>query len=147
MTLSTVIGMSYPLRRFIIIRSDSHHMSAVSTLDGIKYGFRLMIYVSAIFLISVVVLSAGAASIAASLSGVGSDPELLFIGSVLLIGGLFVLYVGVIASLYKVIADAVTQANDSKETVNRTPRRPKRSNNRETVRKRVGRVHRQRAHK
>ena len=90
-------------------------MPAVTTTDGIKYGFRLMIYFIFALLIALVMLAAG---IGLMISGVSDPLGGINFGSVLSgfglsVGGFLIFYAGVLGSLYKMIADAVKVGNES----------------------------------
>jgi hypothetical protein len=73
-------------------------MATVSTIDGIKYGFRLLGYGLAVFLIAGLVMGIGA---------VMSDSSEIIGGIIVLIGAL-VFYAGFLGTVYKVIADGVS---------------------------------------
>jgi len=73
-------------------------MATVSTIDGIKYGFRLLGYGIAVFIIALVVIAIGGA--------IGQSSEI--VGGIIVLIGVLILYAGVLGTLYKVIADGVS---------------------------------------
>ena len=76
-------------------------MVAVNTIDGIKYGFRLLGYLIAVFLIGGFIAGIGAAM-------VEDSP---FIGGIIAIFGVVIVYAGFLGTMYKVIADGVEAGN------------------------------------
>jgi len=73
-------------------------MATVSTIDGIKYGFRLLGYGIAVFVIAAVVIAIG---------GVIADSSAI-VGGIIALIGFLILYAGILGTLYKVIADGVS---------------------------------------
>lgn len=89
-------------------------MAEVSPVEGIKYGFRIMGYLLVVFVVGTVVLFVGVGLMAAAMSsGVGQEPSpgMAFVGFVLVVLGGLTFYAGIIGSLYKVIVDGVSRAN------------------------------------
>ncbi|AGN01650.1 hypothetical protein L593_08525 [Salinarchaeum sp. Harcht-Bsk1] len=76
-------------------------MVNVSTIDGIEYGFRIMIYAVLVVLIAIVF-----GAISWILIDAGGDLLTAIGGIIGLVGGLIV-YAGALGVLYKVIADGV----------------------------------------
>lgn len=76
-------------------------MVAVNTIDGIKYGFRLMGYLLAVFLIGAIVAAVGVV--------IGENSPVL--GGIITLIGLAVFYAGGLGMLFKVIADGVEVGN------------------------------------
>lgn len=81
-------------------------MARVSAIDGISYGFRLFGYGSAVTVISLLVVAAGALML--------SEDQPL-VGVLLILGGFTTLYAGIMGSLYKVIADGVDKGMESSD--------------------------------
>lgn len=73
-------------------------MVNVNAVDGIKYGFRLMGYLLAVFVIGFVFMAIGADMVS------GDSPAL---GGLLAVFGFLVVYAGIMGMGYKVIADGV----------------------------------------
>jgi hypothetical protein len=76
-------------------------MVAVNTVDGIKYGFRILGYLLAVFLAGGLLVLIGAAF--------GNDNILLT--GIFWIVGITVIYAGALGLLYKVIGDGVEVGN------------------------------------
>lgn len=77
-------------------------MVAVDTMDAIKYGFRLLGYLLAVFLAGGVLLAIGAGFTPGPR---GSGNPILTI--IFLIAGIAIMYAGGLGIFYKVIADGV----------------------------------------
>jgi hypothetical protein len=86
-------------------------MTAVGVLSGIKYGFVLLGYFIAVFLVGGVILGIGVAI--ASGGTTGGDTALLAVGAVLSVIGGLIVYAGVFGVLYKIIADGVKRGIES----------------------------------
>ncbi|MFB6189936.1 MAG: hypothetical protein ABEI57_08630 [Halapricum sp.] len=80
-------------------------MVAVNTVDGIKYGFRLLGYLIAVFLIGGAIAGVGGAM-------VEDSPA---VGGLIAIVGIVVIYAGFLGTMYKVIADGVEAGNIAAE--------------------------------
>jgi hypothetical protein len=76
-------------------------MVAVNTIDGIKYGFRLLGYLIAVFLIGGLIAGFGAA--------MAEDSPA--VGGIIAIIGAVIIYAGFLGTMYKVIADGVQAGN------------------------------------
>ena len=85
-------------------------MVAVNTIDGIKYGFRIMGYLLAVFLAGGLLILIG--------SEFGNDSVILM--GIFWIVGLALIYAGGLGLLYKVIGDGVEVGN---QAVNNQPAR------------------------
>jgi len=81
-------------------------MVAVNTTDAIKYGFRLLGYLLAVFVAGGVLIMVGAGFMPTGFSGGNPILGLLF-----WIAGIVVIYAGSLGMLYKVIADGVEIGN------------------------------------
>jgi|AntDeeMinimDraft_4_1070355.scaffolds.fasta_scaffold00012_20 hypothetical protein len=86
---------------------------AVSTVDGIKYGFQMMLYFTVLVVIGVVIFSIGGGMIASAESGYDTNIGQMIFGAVVSLGGVLTIYAGSMGALYKVIADAVEEGNRS----------------------------------
>ena len=73
-------------------------MSNVSAIDGVKYGFRLMGYLIAVYIGAAIIIAIGFAIAEDGSAGLG--------GIIILLGGL-TLFAGLLGMGYKVIADGV----------------------------------------
>jgi hypothetical protein len=73
-------------------------MATVSTIDGIKYGFRLLGYGIAVFVIAAIVIGIGLL--------IGDSSAI--VGGIISLIGALILYAGILGTLYKVIADGVS---------------------------------------
>lgn len=76
-------------------------MVAVNTIDGIKYGFRILGYLLAVFLAGGLLVLVGAAF---------GDDNVILTG-IFMIVGLAIIYAGSLGLLYKVIGDGVEIGN------------------------------------
>jgi hypothetical protein len=88
-------------------------MSEISPMEGIKYGFEIMVYLLGVFLAGGLVLLIGAGMMGAGMPSDGfGDPNygLIFIGFLLTMVGVLTFYAGIIGSLYKLIVDGVSRA-------------------------------------
>ena len=91
-------------------------MGEVTPLEGIKYGFRIMAYLLVVFVAGTVVMFLGFGLLGAAMpSGLGEEPNLALglFGFVLAALGGLTFYAGIIGSLYKVIVDGVSRANQT----------------------------------
>jgi hypothetical protein len=88
-------------------------MQAVGVGESIRYGFKLMAYFALIILISGIITIFGSGMILSAQQGLygGTDTGQLLIGLLISLGGVAVLYAGLMGSIYKVIADAVQRGN------------------------------------
>ena len=86
-------------------------MTAVGVLDGIKYGFVMLGYFVAVFVVGAVLIGIGGA-VGAGGTG-GNDVVFAVVGGLLaLVGGLVVL-AGSFGVLYKIIADGARRGVES----------------------------------
>jgi len=90
--------------------------TSIGATDGIKYGFKLLLYYLAIAVIGGVVASFGFGIASAELAvatGSFRDPNIpiLLLGSAVSMLGVSILYAGTLGVGYKVIADAVYTGN------------------------------------
>lgn len=88
----------------------------IGATDGIKYGFKLLLYYLVIALLGGLVTAFGAGIASAEIAAATdsfSDPDIgiLMIGSVISLFGISILYAGTLGVGYKVIADAVYTGN------------------------------------
>ncbi len=86
-------------------------MTAVSVLDGIRYGFVLLVYFVAVFLVGGIVLGIGVAIGAGGANG--DNGAFVLIGGLLALVGGLVVYAGLFGVLYKIIADGVKRGIES----------------------------------
>jgi hypothetical protein len=73
-------------------------MATVNTIDGIKYGFRVLGYGVAVFFLALIVMAVGGFV-------ARSSP---IVGGILAVIGFLILLAGIFGTLYKVIADGVS---------------------------------------
>lgn len=96
-------------------------MSEVDTVDAIRYGGSLIVYLIAIYFGGGIISLIGFAVMGAGAGGPFSsgNPLLVLIGVLFIIGGYVVVIAGSLGIGYKVIVDGVARGVDSSSTAER----------------------------